>query len=131
MNLRPSLAFLAASVFHLTLLPSAMSFSARLRVVVNNETKIDTSFGSSDPNTAPIEVESWTEALTSPKVKEAGTSFIVLRGRDDGAEATSDSCSLGSILKDSADLKQVKSYQRKNIGWRRIISPRPVTCPKK
>ena len=69
MNLRPSLAFLAASVFHLTLLPSAMAFSARLRVVVNNETKIDTSFGSSVPNTAPIEVESWTEALPSPKVK--------------------------------------------------------------
>ena len=69
MNLRPSLAFLAASVFHLTLLPTAMTFSARLRVVVNNETKIDTSFGSSVPNTAPIEVESWTEALPSPKVK--------------------------------------------------------------
>jgi hypothetical protein len=86
-NLRPSLAFLAASVFHLVLLPASTAFSASLRVEVNNETKIDTSFGSSNPNNAPIEVESWTEALTSPKVKEAGNSFIVLHGRDDGAEA--------------------------------------------
>jgi len=88
MTMRLSLAFLTTSELLLTALPSSKAFSASLRVEVYNETKIDTSFGSSNPNlesnariNEPIEMESWTEALTSPKVKEPGNSVTVrIRG---------------------------------------------------
>ena len=77
-----SISLIAVALLCLSSLPSSTAFSASLKVQ-GNETKISYDYKYS-PSTshdseaeAPIEVESWTEALSSPKAQEPGTSFIL------------------------------------------------------
>ena len=77
-----SISLIAVALLCLSSLPSSIAFSASLKVQ-GNETKISYDYKYS-PSTshdseakAPIEVESWTEALSSPKAQEPGTSFIL------------------------------------------------------
>ena len=77
-----SISLIAVALLCLSSLPSSTAFSASLKVQ-GNETKISYDYKYS-PSTshdsevkAPIEVESWTEALSSPKVQEPGNSFIL------------------------------------------------------
>ena len=68
---------IAMALLLLAYLPSSAAFSATLKAQ-GNETKIFHPSASHDSEAeAPAEVESWTEALSSPKDQEPGNSFIL------------------------------------------------------
>ena len=75
------IAFIAMTLLFLASLPSSAAFSASLKAQGSNETILsdDHELSSSHDSgaEAPTEVESWTEALSSPKVQEPGNSFIL------------------------------------------------------
>ena len=70
-------ALVAVALLFLVSLPSSAAFTASLKAQ-GNETNIsyDPSSSQDSEAEAPMEVESLTEALSSPKIQEPGNSFI-------------------------------------------------------